>query len=383
MAVYEDGENKYTSEYLRELRALPLERKVLLTQSRIMEWYKHFKGNVYVSFSGGKDSTVLLYLARQLYPDIRGVFSNTGLEYPEIQAFVRKQENIDIIRPKMSFRDVLMTYGYPLISKEVAHSIVYARSSSEKCRRATENARKEMLGIRTYDEVQYSEADGTEIVQARKSRFNKEKWLPLCMETPFRISAYCCNVIKKSPMASYEWLHGRCKPLIATLTEESQLRRQAWLKHGCNAFDGAKQTSQPMSFWTEQDVLHFIQDQGLEIASVYGEIEEMGPCGKLKCSKCDRTGCIFCGFGMHLEKGPSRFEVLAETHPRQYEYCMEGGQWVDNPDYDPTYTGEKDEMGWELWNPKKLWVPSDDGLGMRRVFEIYNSLYEERAIQYE
>lgn len=80
-----------------------------------------------VSFSGGKDSTVLLHIARQIYPNIPAVFSNTGLEYPEIQRFVKSFNNVDIVVPSMRFDDVITTYGYPLIGKEVAEAIYYAR----------------------------------------------------------------------------------------------------------------------------------------------------------------------------------------------------------------------------------------------------------------
>ena len=92
-----------------------------------MDWYQHYDGNVCVSFSGGKDSTVLLHIARQMYPDIPAVFSNTGLEYPEIQRFVKSFDNVDIVTPSMNFGEVISTYGYPLIGKEVAEAIYYAR----------------------------------------------------------------------------------------------------------------------------------------------------------------------------------------------------------------------------------------------------------------
>lgn len=112
---------------LKELQALPLERKIQITQTRIIEWYQHYGGAVCVSFSGGKDSTVLLHIARSIYPDIPAVFSNTGLEYPEIQKQVLKTKNVDIIRPEMRFDEVITEYGYPLISKEVAEAIHFAR----------------------------------------------------------------------------------------------------------------------------------------------------------------------------------------------------------------------------------------------------------------
>lgn len=112
---------------LEELRALPLERKIQISQARIIEWYNHYHGNVVVSFSGGKDSTVLLHLVRSIFPDVKAVFSNTGLEYPEIQKHVMSIENVDIVRPTMRFDEVISTYGYPLIGKEVAEAIFYAR----------------------------------------------------------------------------------------------------------------------------------------------------------------------------------------------------------------------------------------------------------------
>lgn len=121
------SEAVHTKERLAELQALPLWRKIQIAQTRIIEWYQKFNGNVVVSFSGGKDSTVLLNLVRTLYPDVRAVFSNTGLEYPEIQKFARSFANVDVVRPKMRFDEVISTYGYPLIGKEVAEAIYYAR----------------------------------------------------------------------------------------------------------------------------------------------------------------------------------------------------------------------------------------------------------------
>ena len=111
---------------LKQLQSLPLIAKVRKSQLRIREWYEHYDGNVFVSFSGGKDSTVLAHLVHDMYPEVPLVFSNTGLEYPEIQSFARKM-GAEFIRPKMMFSDVISRYGYPIISKEVAEAIYYAR----------------------------------------------------------------------------------------------------------------------------------------------------------------------------------------------------------------------------------------------------------------
>lgn len=122
------GENKYTGKDLEIMQSWSLERKIQVTQTRIIEWYQKNDGKVYVSFSGGKDSTVLLDLARRIYPDIPAVFVDTGLECPELREFVRTIPNVVWLKPEMSFRKVIKTYGYPLISKEVSRDIYVSRN---------------------------------------------------------------------------------------------------------------------------------------------------------------------------------------------------------------------------------------------------------------
>ena len=136
---------KHTAEELKQYQALPLDLKVELTRTRIQDWCRQFGGDVCVSFSGGKDSTVLLHLVRSYYPNVRAVFSDTGLEYPEIRKFAMSFDNVDVVRPRMRFDEVISTYGYPLIGKEVAEAIYYARrirSHSVNVERERERERK-------------------------------------------------------------------------------------------------------------------------------------------------------------------------------------------------------------------------------------------------
>ena len=197
-----------------------------------------------------------------------------------------------------------------------------------------------MLGMYTKDKEELIKAN---IPENEKSRYSQEKY-KFFLEAPFEISNKCCNVMKKEPAHRYGRETGR-KPILATMTEESNLRLQKWLHEGCNAFESKHPHSKPMSFWTEQDVLRYIKENNIPICSVYGDIVpdsgeeiegqmELADFGlskdvrPLKTTGCDRTGCMFCGFGCHLNND-DRFYRMKETHPQIYDYIMrpkeEGG----------------------------------------------------------
>lgn len=301
------SENKYTSKDLKIMQSWPLERKIQVTQTRIIEWYQKNDGKVHVAFSGGKDSTVLLDLVRRIYPDVPAIFVDTGLEYPELREFVKTIPNVTWLRPEMSFRKVIEKYGYPLISKEVAGHIYSARNNpnGKTAQRFEDGNSHDIKYGNTYSYV---------------------KWKPL-KDSCIPISSMCCDIMKKKPAKKYERQTGS-KPILGTMACESRCRRSSWMKNGCNSFDGVSPTSKPMSFWTEQDVLCYISEFNIPYASVYGEIK-LGEDGKYYTTGCNRTGCVFCGFGCHLEKEPNRFQRLKQTHPKLWNYCMkpwdEGG----------------------------------------------------------
>lgn len=335
---------------LKYMQSLPLEQKIEMTAERIDGWYEYFDGNVAVSFSGGKDSTVLLDIARNHWrghKDIEAVYVDTGLEYPEIRQFVKTFDNVTILRPKMRFDEVIKEYGYPIISKEIAMIIYYARAGG-----TTGSYCKKKL-------------DGKLQYQGKLSPYNCTKWKPL-LNTDFKISDKCCNIMKKQPAHDYSVKTGK-KMMLATLAVESRMREQKWLQHGCNGFDMKHPKSTPMAFWTEQDVLEYIYKNNLPIAEPYGEVILTecqytfdGEQCKYATTGCDRTGCIFCGFGAHLEKGKTRFQRLKETHPKQYDYCLNGGEFVNG-----------------------IWQPNKQGLGMRYVFDELNKLYGDNFIRYK
>lgn len=388
------AEPKQTMNELRHLQSLSLDEKIVKSKQRIFEWYTHFHGQVYVSFSGGKDSTVLLHLVRQEFPDVPAVYSATP-DFPEIREFVSKQENVITVEPNLPYFQIVKEYGYPVISKEVSEAIYYARrgGAAERERerestpfglgKETVNRRLTLLGKRPLERGENYWENLKAMVNMgdlpnTRCLYNKTRWLPLA-QMPFKISHYCCYVMKKLPLQKWQRQNKRY-PILGSTTEESNLRTQSWLRHGCNAFDNKKKVSIPLAFWKEQDILQYIKRYDLEICSAYGDLIECD--NKLCYSKCQRTGCIGCAFGMTQRGDRDRFLKLKETHPKQYDWLIRGGQWVDKPEYDPTLTDEPDILGWVPWNPKKIWTPGNGGLGLGKVFDVINEVYGEGYIPY-
>lgn len=280
---------------LKQKQSLPLDAKIQMTRLRLKQWHIKYEGNVYLAFSGGKDSTVLKHILSNLFPDVPAVFCNTGLEYPEIKNFALSQNNVTIITPKMMFKDVINTYGYPVISKEQSSYIYEIRNTkSDKLRDLRLNGRNGGYKL-------------------------SNKW-QFMLDAPFKISNKCCDIMKKAPFKLYEKETGR-KGIIATMTDESMLRLNSWLKYGCNAFEATRPMSRPMSFWTEQDILHYIVKYNLKIASAYGDIVQ-DENDKYHTTGCDRTGCMFCLYGIQKDSTPNRFQRMQMTHPRQYQFCL-------------------------------------------------------------
>lgn len=310
---------------LQQMQSVPLDMKIKMAKTRIRDWYEHWGGNVYVSFSGGKDSTVLLHIARELYPDIPAVFVDTGLEYPEIREFVKTFDNVETLRPEKTFFQVVAEYGYPVIGKEVAKTLYYACKGSDW-------AIKRLDGLNPNGNA-----------ERFKQRYVKYK--PL-VNAPFLVSSLCCDVMKKRPAHKYEQRTGH-KPIIATMAEESFQRQSAWLKNGCNAFDTDRPVSNPLSFWQQQDILQYLKSFGVPYCSVYGDIVNQdnqlklfeSDSERLITTGCDRTGCMFCMFGIMSDKTPNRFQRLKRTHPKIYDYCIGGGEYDENGILKPNKQG--------------------------------------------
>lgn len=286
----------------------------------VAEKLKEVVGHSYLSFSGGKDSMVLLDIMQRHNIDIPVVFIDTGLEYPEVRSMGRKYAD-EVVRPAMTFKEVLDTYGYPIISKSQAMAIrkLTTQNLSDKYR----------------NKLLYGDERGT----AGKL---SDKWHYL-LDAPFKISEQCCDIMKKRPANNFvnrvAKEEGRLLTTItAEMADESMNRQTQYLKSGCFQ-DNKYPKLTPMGFWTEQDVLEYIYKFDIEIAGVYGEVKKNWT-GEYELTGVQRTGCVFCAFGCHLEQQPNRFQMMNDTHPKLYDYCinkLEMGKVLDfiGVDYKP------------------------------------------------
>ena len=284
---------KVTAGQLKYRQAMPLDLKVQYSANRIRQWYTHFAGQVYVSFSGGKDSTVLLDLVRKQYPDVPAAFVNTGQEYAEIIRFVKSIDNVIWLKPKMTFWEVVEKYGWPVVSKQVSMGI-------SRCRNTKSPLQRE---LRLYGGINPSSGK-----KQNRSIPNKYHYL---VDAPFKISERCCDVLKKAPLKKYNKQSGR-KAFIGMMSDESQIRKLEYMKTGCNAYEAGHPASKPMMFWRESDIWQYIAENNLPYSDIYNKGEV-------------RTGCKYCMFGANQEQEPNRFQRMRKRTPGQFENLRRHG----------------------------------------------------------
>lgn len=278
---------------LESLRSMNLESKIVQTKFLIRQTVAEFGlEKVYISYSGGKDSTVLSHIAKSMYPSILHLFANTTNEYPETIEHIRWERehnstNIITVLPidskgeTWTFKKVVECYGYPMFSKRVSNA------------------------IRTYQHAltARTKANSLSYIERNFKKYEAYKDLP--------ISDKCCEKLKKEPLKRKAKELGLECALLGILASESYQREKDWLEYGCNVFHERKDNqSRPLSFWTDEDILEYIARYNVKIPKLY----DLG---------YTRNGCMYCGFGVHLEpKGQNRYQRLKETHPVQYSYFI-------------------------------------------------------------
>lgn len=259
-----------------------LQQKVFHALSVIDQYYHHYKGECYISFSGGKDSCLLWWLCNKFtdscgYPRMKVVFNNTTNEHKEILDFVRSYgDEIIWLRPKITFAQSLEINGYPLISKEQAQYIREAKTTKSQKLRA----------LRLFGR-------GKDHKNPRQGMISK-KWQYL-VDEDIKVTEQCCKVLKKDPAKLFEKETG-LKPIIGVTYDEGQLRKQQAQKGNCNSF-GNRPVSKPLNIFSESDVWDVILSNKIPYCTIYDDqvIEGVLIPGE------KRTGCAYCAFGVHLE----------------------------------------------------------------------------------
>ena len=272
---------------LRERQQWTLQQKIDHSLGVIEAFNAHFDGQVFVSFSGGKDSCVMLSLVEMVLPQVPVVFIMTGCESPSVCRFIRQQQErhrIEIIKPEKTLRQVFSECGFPLVSKEVSHDIQAVRRNP------------------------YCQSSRNKLWLGNPHHI-PERWMYLLNE-PYEVSDRCCFWLKKKPSHDYMKRTGR-RPFLGLLASEGYTRQSTYIKRGgCNSLseDGKQYaTSWPLAIWTEADVWQYIRDRRLDIPDIY----QMG---------ATRTGCMGCGFG--AQHDTTTLDTLMRLWPKWYDLIM-------------------------------------------------------------
>jgi len=251
---------------------------------------------------------------------VRLVFSDTGTEFPEVRAFTCRYAEwlkaefpdleivFEIIRPKegWNFKRVCEEKGFPILSKDTADKIHKLRHGK--------------LGERYRNYLLHGDERGKFGMLAARWQYLADR-----EATTFDISSACYKILKTEPFQRYRRRTG-CYPVIGITQDESFRRKNQYRHTGCNVYEGTTVKSQPIAFWTRQDVLRFKEENRIPICSVYGNVIRKSG-GWLDTTAEKRTGCILCGFGCQMEKEPNRIQRLSispvPAHRKIYEWGMQ------------------------------------------------------------
>ena len=329
--LFMDGEDEPTAKQEREIErrraeaaqyiAMPYEAKVALAENRIWEWHDTCWANdkdYHVSV-GGLDSITLLALVRKvLGPDTIGV-SISQLEDKSVQR-VHEEMGVVRINPMKTKVRVLKELGFPVVSKAKANKIHYLLDK---------DADKQTFihAIMTGDMGAQGHFQHSEKIKL------PDKWIELfggnyaymrpdlnCKTPNFKVSSECCYWLKELPADKWAKEHNSW-PFLGLMQSEGGQREMGLLKNGCNYVGKSTARSCPFNYFTRQDLLQLALDLSVHVPEIYGEIVRE-PDGTLRTTKAQRTGCSMCGFGIHMEKRPHRFDRLREQNPKEWHFWM-------------------------------------------------------------
>lgn len=301
------------------MQRLPYEVKVKRAELRAVEFVEKLDElgmNAHVSV-GGLDSITLLVFLRKIGIDVPAI-SVTSLEDKSIQK-IHKELGVIPVKPMKSKVQIINEFGFPVISKRIAGKIDALQNPTEK----NQTVRHAIITGECGEQGHF----------ATNSRMRlPKKWLELFAGyenenegvnyriAPFKVSNKCCEFLKERPCD--EWAkENNSAPFLGMMASEGGQREEALVDHGCNYFGKSVIRSAPFAPFMRQDLLHLALDLDVPVPDIYGEIKRK-PDGTLYTTGAQRTGCSMCGFGIHMEKRPHRFDQLRERNEKEWEFWM-------------------------------------------------------------
>lgn len=341
------AEDYYTIKAFKQKQAWSYGRKLIHAQEVAESFIDECKErglNCHVSV-GGLDSITLLLFLRDIGIDIPAI-SVSSLEDKSIQE-VHKKLGVETLKPAMradghrwNKQKIIQEFGFPVLSKETALKIETLQNPTEK----NKTVRHAIITGETGAYGGYRKGTRMQLKQKWLEKFggyeNENEGVNYnCPD--FKVSSKCCYYLKEKPCEDWAKEHNSV-PFLGLMASEHGRREKSLMLNGCNYFGKTTIRSAPFAIFTRQDLLSLALDLKVPIPEIYGEIRSRNPrwdgdLGELYTTGAQRTGCSMCGFGIHLEKRPHRFDRLRERNPKEWEF------WMYNCVTDPT-TGEK--YGW-------------------------------------
>ena len=301
------------------MQNLPYKVKIKRAELRAIEFMEQMDArgyNAHVSV-GGLDSITLLLFLRHIGIDVPAI-SVSGVEDKSIQK-IHKELGVECLKSYKTKVEVLNEVGFPVISKKIAGRIDLIQHPSPD----NQTVRHAII----------TGECGAQGHFAKNSRMQLPKrWLELFggpenenegvkyQTAPFLVSNKCCYYLKEKPCDDWAKEHNSW-PFLGMMASEGGQREEALVDHGCNYYGKTVMRSAPFAPFLRQDILQLALDLDVPVPEIYGEIKEK-PDGTLYTTKAQRTGCSMCGFGIHMEPRPHRFDRLREMNPKEWEFWM-------------------------------------------------------------
>lgn len=308
----------------------PYEFKVSYARARAWEFYNECGRRdleCHVSV-GGLDSITLLLFLRKIGIHVPAI-SVSALEDKSIIK-IHRELGVESIRPLMKKTDIIRQFGYPILSKEIAGKIDTIQHPSPK----NKTVRHAIITGETGAYGGNRKGTRMQLSQRWLEKFGgaDEEGAALgYAAAPFLVSDKCCYYLKEKPCDDWAKEHNSV-PYLGLMASEGGRREKALMRNGCNYFGKTTIRSAPFAIFLRQDLLQLALDLHVPVPEIYGEIVRDAD-GALRTTKAQRTGCSMCGFGIHLEKRPHRFDQLYLRNPREWEFWMIEMGWGDVLDY--------------------------------------------------